>query len=382
MPDALTPFAERLRAGIAARGPMSFRDFMAQALYDPEHGYYGSGKARVGRGGDFFTNVSVGPLFGRLLARQFSEMWRRMDQPEDFTLVEQGAHHGEAAADVLAGLREYDPACFEAATLWLVEPVPAFQHVQQEKLTAFPSAKVRWVQTLDELPNFRGVHYSNELLDAFPVHRVIRRGDQWMERVVDFQDGSFVFIDAEISSEALLTHLARLPTVAPDYETEVNLASSVWLTEVATKLHSGFILVIDYGYNRSEYYRPERTGGTLSAYAAHRREPDPLQRPGEIDLTAHVDFTSVAEIAERVGLQIAGFTDQHHFMVGLGRLHFRDDHALTATGQQELRAFKTLMHPGLMGRSFHALCLAKGVANPLLAGFQFSPNPRRKLLPD
>src|SRR5580700_1714897 len=110
MPDALNPLAQRLRDGIAQSGPMSFRDFMAQALYDPGHGYYGSGKARVGRGGDFFTNVSVGPLFGRLLARQFSEMWRRLGEPADFVLVEQGAHHGESATDVLTGLREDDPA--------------------------------------------------------------------------------------------------------------------------------------------------------------------------------------------------------------------------------------------------------------------------------
>src|ERR1700761_7093457 len=106
--------AESIRAEIAQRGPISFRDFMAQALYDPAHGYYGSGKARVGRGGDFFTNVSVGPLLGGLLGRQFSERWRRLEQPADFVLVEQGAHDGEGAADILGALREDDPGCFAA----------------------------------------------------------------------------------------------------------------------------------------------------------------------------------------------------------------------------------------------------------------------------
>jgi SAM-dependent MidA family methyltransferase len=151
------------------------------------------------------------------------------------------------------------------------------------------------------------------------------------------------------------------------------------LNELQERPEAGFILIVDYGFSRAEYYRPERTSGTLSAYAAHRREPDPLQRPGEIDLTAHVDFTTLAETAKDAGLEIAGFTDQHHFMVGLGRLHFPDDAALAATSPKELRAFKTLMHPGLMGQSFQAFCVAKNVDSQPLAGFQFGRDPVRTL---
>ncbi|MEP6668890.1 MAG: SAM-dependent methyltransferase [Chthoniobacter sp.] len=377
----MSPLEQQLSSEIAQRGSISFRDFMARALYDPGHGYYGAGKARVGRGGDFFTNVSVGPLFGRLLARQFVEMWRRLGEPAEFVLVEQGAHRGDCAADVLTALREFDPACFAATTFWLVEPLAQLRQIQGERLRDFGSEKVRWAEALTDLPPFRGVHYSNELVDAFPVHRVSWRGDRWMERCVDFQEGRFVFVDAEISSETLRAHLTSLPPVPTDYETEVNLAVAPWLAEVESRLQAGFILAIDYGYPREEYYRPERTTGTLSAYAAHQREPDPLLRPGEIDLTAHVDFTTLAETAAPLGLQLTGFTDQHHFMVGLSRLHFPDDQALSAASQKELRAFKTLMHPGLMGRSFHAICLAKGTGDPALTGFQFGGDPRRKLLP-
>jgi len=186
-------------------------------------------------------------------------------------------------------------------------------------------------------------------------------------------------VDAPDSDDSLRNHLARLPTVPPDYETEVNLAAASWLAGVQARLQAGFILTIDYGFPRAEYYRPERTRGTLSAYASHQRESDPLQRPGETDLTAHVDFTSLAETAKGSGLQIAGFTDQHHFMVGLGRLHFPDDRALASAQPQELRAFKTLMHPGLMGQSFRALCLAKNVDHSTLAGFQFAGLPESKL---
>jgi SAM-dependent MidA family methyltransferase len=367
----VSPLAQQLRAEIAQHRPIPFRDFMARALYDAEHGYYGAGKARVGRGGDFFTNVSVGPLFGRLLARQFAEMWQRLGEPADFVVVEQGAHGGDFAADVLAALRELAPACFAATTFWLVEPVAKLRQTQGERLHDFGPEKVRWANSLDDLPPFQGVHFSNELLDAFPVHRVCWRGDRWKERRVDFHEDRFRFVDAEITSETLRAHLTHLPPVPPDYETEVNLAVAPWLAGIECKLRAGFILAIDYGYPRGEYYRPERTGGTLSAYFAHQREPDPLQRPGEIDLTAHVDFTTLAEAAASLGLQLAGFTDQHHFMVGLSRLHFSDDQALTAGGPQELRAFKTLMHPSLLGRSFHAICLAKAASDTQLSGFTF-----------
>ena len=145
---------------------------------------------------------------------------------------------------------------------------------------------------------------------------------------------------------------------------------------LASRLARGFVLAIDYGFPREEYYRPERSEGTLSAYAAHRREPDPLARPGEIDLTAHVDFTSLAERAEAAGFAPRGFTDQHHFMVGLGKEYFTDGAAPPA----ELSAFKMLMHPNLMGSSFKVLCLEKGVgeAQPL-AGFQFRRDVREAL---
>ncbi len=379
MPPTPKPLAETLREEITQRGPMSFRDFMARALYDPMQGYYGAGRARVGRGGDFFTNVSVGPLFGRLLARQFADMWRRLGEPGDFVLVEQGAHHGEAAADVLTALGDFDPLCFAATTLWLIEPLDTLRHAQKQTLQRFAPDKVRWTETPAGLPEFRGVHYSNELLDAFPVHRVVWRGDHWKERRVDLQDGQFVFIDAEVTEEVLRAHLARLPAVPPDYETEVNLEVVPWVREIGARLREGFILVIDYGYPRAEYYRPERTIGTLSAYSAHRREPNPLARPGEIDLTAHVDFTSVGEAAGIAGLEIAGFTDQHHFMVDLGRLHFPEVLPAGAATEKELRAFKTLMHPGLLGRSFHALCLAKGVEHHSLPGFAFATAPERML---
>ncbi|MGB8170568.1 MAG: SAM-dependent methyltransferase [Chthoniobacteraceae bacterium] len=365
-----------IRAEIAQRGPIPFRDFMERALYHPDHGYYSSGRASIGRGGDFFTSVSVGALFGRLLARQFAEIWERLERPRPFAIVEQGAHRGEFAHDVLSGLREFAGECFAVVEHHLIEPSAALAAAQRERLTEF-APQTFWHRNLDALPPIVGVHFSNELLDAFPVHLVKRSGSEWVERFIEWRDGEFAFIDDAITSPELRPLLATLPPLPDGYQTEINLAALGWLDALGAKLERGFVLAIDYGFSRDEYYRPERTEGTLSAYAAHHRERDPLARPGEIDLTAHVEFTSLAEHAIQGGFDLAGFTDQHHLIVGLSRLHFTDGAPTTTAAQKELRALQTLMHPTLMGRSFKALCLGKGTGGVgSLAGFQFGGDAR------
>jgi SAM-dependent MidA family methyltransferase len=374
MPEFAAPLTDFLREHIARRGPIPFRDFMAAALYHPEGGYYGSGRARIGKEGDFFTNVSVGALFGKLLARQFAEMWERLGRPAVFTVVEQGANRGEFARDALGGLREFALECSAAISYWIIEPIPALRKEQAAMLAGFE--RVRWAESLETLPRFTGAHFSNELVDALPVHRVLRTGGRWMEQYVDFQEERFVFVSGAVSSTALEARLALLPAVPDGYQTEINLAALDWIAALAGRLERGFVLAIDYGFSREEYYRPERTDGTLSAYAGHRREADPLARPGEIDLTAHVDFTSLVERAEENGLGLLGFTDQHHFMVGLGKSHFAGGSA----DPREVGAFKTLMHPNLMGRSFKILCLEKGARQEKApAGFEFARPPRAAL---
>jgi SAM-dependent MidA family methyltransferase len=367
------PLTELIRSEIAAGGPMSFRRFMEQALYHAEHGYYASGKARIGRGGDFFTNVSVGPLFGRLLARQIAEMWRVLGTPAEFTIVEQGAHGGDLAADVLDGLRAMFPECHEAVRYEIVEPFPRLEARQRERLGAF-AGKVQWMRGWEGMRIEAGVHLSNELPDAFPVHLVQWTGDEWRERMVTERDGQFVFVDGPATSDALGTACARIPGPLPEgYTTEVNLAAGEWIRDVAAVMTRGFVLAVDYGFPRHEYYVPTRTAGTLSAYANHRREADPLARPGEIDLTAHVEFDSVIEAATAAGLRLEGFTDQHHFMVGVGVAHFAD-----GANASERRAFQTLMHPQFMGTAFKVAAFSKGVAAPVsLEGFLFARPPAR-----
>ncbi len=365
MPETLTQF---IREEIAAGGPMPFRRFMELALYDPQCGYYASGRATIGRSGDFFTNVSVGPLFGRLLARQVAEMWDRLGAPGKFTIIEQGAASGDLAMDVLGGLREMFPECFAAVRYRIVEPFAKLEERQRARLSGL-GEKVAWTNALRQMQEEICVHLSNELPDAFPVHLVTWRAGAWCEQKVIVQGAEFAFSDGPLSTDELREACARIPEpLSEGYTTEVNLAAPAWIREVATVMQRGFVLAVDYGYSRPEYYAPERIAGTLSAYAGHRREPDVLARPGEIDLTAHVEFDTLIEAAETAGLRLAGFTDQHHFAVGLGLAHFAD-----GANAAERRAFQTLMHPQFMGTAFKAIAFAKGVEmEKPLAGFQFA----------
>jgi SAM-dependent MidA family methyltransferase len=367
--QALTDF---IRETIGRRGPVSFAWFMEQALYHPEFGYYGSGQCEIGRGGDYFTNVSVGPLFGRLLAGQFAEMWEVLGQPADFTIVEQGAHHGDFARDVLTAAREQTPEFFAALRYRIIEPFPILQKWQAEALRDF-GGKVAWEKALDVLEPFCGVHFSNELLDAMPVHLIERQtGSEWEERLVEDSNDGFAFVTRPIGDENLRKQTAKIPSDLPTpYETEVNLEAPKWVEAVAPKLARGFVLVVDYGYARAQFYSPERTSGTLQCYAAHRRGSSPLEAVGRTDITAHVEWTSVAERAEECGLTLSGFTDQHHFITGL--LSKR------AVAENERRALQTLLHPELLGTRFQYLALSKNAPATLLSGFSFAGDPRSAL---
>jgi len=350
---------------------MSFRRFMDLALYHEQYGYYASGRAIIGRRGDFFTNVSVGPLFGRLLARQIAEMWRLLGAPADFTLVEQGAHGGDLAADVLGGLGAMFPDCWEAARYRIVEPFVKLGARQRERLAAF-AGKVEWVRSLAELRSVLCVHLSNELPDAFPVHLVKWTGAEWREMMVVESDAHFVFADGSPPSGELGEACTGIPGPLPEgYTTEVNLETPAWIRDIAARIPRGFVLAVDYGFPRREYYAPSRKAGTLSAYANHARKADVLAHPGEIDLTAHVEFDSMIDAANGAGLRLEGFTDQHHFMVGLGAEHFSD-----GANAAERRAFQTLMHPEFMGTAFKVVVFSKCIdlAGPL-AGFRYARAP-------
>lgn len=363
---------------IRREGPIPFASFMEQALYHPVHGYYSSGRCKIGRHGDYFTSVSVGPLFGKLLARQFAEIWEMLGRPDDFVIVEQGAHHGEFAADVLEALREQP--FFESVRYRIVEPFAVLQRRQEGVLHPFQE-RVEWVDSLETMEPFCGVHFSNELLDAMPVHLLVATGESrepcWSERLVERTSSGFALVNRPIDNSRLRARLPKIPVPPVEgYETEVNLAALDWLEVLAGKLQRGVILVADYGLPRQEFYAPSRRTGTLQCYAEHRVLPSLLEQVGESDLTTHVEWTSLAERAEECGLAIAGFTDQHHFLTGLLWSHPK----LAAACAGKSRALQTLIHPEFLGMKFQFLRLTKELpAEGSLGGFKFSHDARSVL---
>lgn len=372
----MTPLAARLAVEIASHGPMRFDRWMARALFDPESGYYASGRARIGRAGDFYTSVSVGRAFGRVLAEQFAEIWERLGRPQAFDLVEQGANDGRLAADVLEALRERHPDCLAALRLTLVEPFPHLAALQRGTLAAWKQA--HWVESLDALEPFTGIHFTNEYADALPVRLFARCGGEWLERHVTVREGSPAFLDLpapEIPRE--------LPETAPEgYVAEARPEAAEWLTAIASRLERGVLLAVDYGFPRAQLHAPWRATGTLSGYRAHRRDDDPLDAPGEKDLTAHVDFTALAEAGLAAGLELAGFTDQYHFLVGAGANWLLDLEKSPPSPERDadLRAAKALLHPETMGTQFKYFALARGIATaPPLAGFRHAPSAAARL---
>ncbi|MGI8819743.1 MAG: class I SAM-dependent methyltransferase [Chthoniobacterales bacterium] len=350
---------------------------MELALYDPAEGYYSSGRAAIGRGGDYFTSVSVGPLFGRLLAAHFAEMWEILGRPREFRIVEQGAHAGDFARDALGAAATGHPEFFAAVRYTIVEPFSILQARQATALAEF-TGRVKWQKTLAEVPPFCGVHFSNELLDAMPVHLVRWNGTSWSERHVAEHAGGFALVDLPLSDRRLAERLALLGSAfRAGYETEIHLAALDWMRSVAKKLERGFIVIADYGFARDEYYSPYRTGGTLRGYARHRSTKSPLEEIGEADITAQVEWTSLAETAEGAGLHLAGFTDQHHFITGL--LSTRLGEQLVASADAKTaRALQTLLHPAQLGMKFQFLVLQKSVS-AALSGLRFARDPRAAL---
>jgi SAM-dependent MidA family methyltransferase len=375
--QALTDF---IRGTIRKSGPVTFEWFMEQALYHPELGYYSSGRCAIGRRGDYFTNVSVGPVFGRMLAAQFTEMWESLGRPDGFVIVEQGAHHGDFARDMLGALRERAPDFFSTLRYWIIEPFPVLRERQSEALRDF-GQRIRWEKSLIDLEPFCGVHFSNELLDAMPVHLLGKvAAADWEERRVGESGDGFVFVTAPINDAALLRHLQTIPQhLTEPYETEVNLAALKWMEQLATKLTRGYVLAVDYGHSRDEYYSLERSSGTLQCFANHRIVPSPLTGMGNVDITAHVDWTSLAARAETHGLSVAGFTDQHHFATGVVTALMAEQFGAAADAATR-RALQTLLHPELLGTTFQFLALAKAVAPGVqLSGFKFAQDPRAAL---
>lgn len=366
MSNGCSELIEIIRGEIAARGPISFARFMQLALYEPRWGYYSSGRAAIGRAGDFFTNVSIGPLFGRLLAAQFNQVWQSLGRPAPFALVEQGAHDGAFACDVLRELERNLPEFFKACHYTIIEPFPVWRYWQQKQLTAF-SGKVRWVATIDEIEPFVGVHFSNELFDSLPVHLFVAELGAngtllWKERRVDFKSGRFNFVAAPVDEDGLRNQLGSAGSVAAGFTTELNLGGPALMRKIVARLEGGIVLSIDYGLSPATFPGLQHRDGSLQVRSQHTKLSSPFEKVGLADISAHVRWSSLAEVGRCAGLRV-GLTDQHHFFSGIiSQLFAR------AFDDSEKRALQTLLHPEMLGCSFQSLALTRNIPDTL-AGF-------------
>lgn len=303
---------------------------MELALYHPEHGYYASGHQQLGPSGDFITASHLGNDFGALLAEQLVDMWARLGHPQPFDIIEMGAGQGQLADHLIGQITAAHPDCRRALQYTLIETSPALQQAQQRQLSPWQARgiPIRW-QALDEIPPDRwtGCLFSNELVDAFPVHRVTLTDQGLQEQYVGLKsdrDHTFGTVLGPLSTPALADYFDLVGiTLAPPnypigYTTEVNLAALAWSTAIAARLKRGYVLTIDYGHTAQRYYNPQRTAGTLQCYNRHRHHSDPFHDVGRQDITAHVDFTALINQGIRHGLKPLGQCPQGLFLMALG----------------------------------------------------------------
>ncbi|OYV04537.1 MAG: hypothetical protein CFE26_16365 [Verrucomicrobiales bacterium VVV1] len=345
-----------LAARIVASGPIPFPEFMAAALYDPSRGYYARETRQGGRAGDFFTSVSVGPVFGALLARRFLQWWATAGKPNEWRILELGAHDGTLAEDVLTALQSIDDEAFQSLEYVIIEPLPMLATAQRERLSGFGKT-MTFAGCLAELSSRPGIAFGNELLDALPFHVIEWRRGAWSQCHVGWAGGGFHWVtDQPLSPEVADATRALTGPFPEGYRTETRGDFSGLLSSLAKVLGTGLLLWPDYGFARPDYYSPSRTTGTLRTFSKHQAGEDPLADPGERDITAHVDFTHVAESAIALGMVPASFSDQGSWLTRLAApwlqaMESRPD-------PTAIRQFQTLVHPSHLGARFHVLELA------------------------
>lgn len=375
---------QQLQDEIDRSGPVTLARFMEVALYDPRHGYYLAEQRRPGRGGDFLTAPEASPYFGLTLARQLVECWERLGRPATWAIREYGSGVGGLAYDLIAGISSESPAAAAGLTYHLAEINPAARAEAERSMAEVGLAdRVVIEDPLAPLPAISGVILGNEVADAMPVHRLVRRGEGWVESRVGWVGDWFGWVDAPLSAEAggIPGYLADVGVAVGDGAVvDVSPAAAQWFAEAVSGLQRGYAIVIDYGYPAAELFASHRLEGTVRAYHGHTVTDDPLIRIGDQDLTAHVDFTALQRAGEGAGLVTAGITTQGALLTSLGMGEFlldlqRDG---TATLEDYYRAQATVMRlidPGGLGR-FRVLVMAKDApVEPPLRAFSTPPPP-------
>jgi SAM-dependent MidA family methyltransferase len=354
----------KIEAEILERGPIPFSRYMEICLYDPELGYYSRNAAQFGKAGDFYTSSDVHAVFGRLLARQFDEMWRVLGSPERIAIRELGPGRGLFAQDVLDWSEKKFPRFFQALRYELVEQSAALQaRIKQTLSKRFESGKVTFAEGKNpkstSADSVSTIVFANEFFDAIPVEIVSSNGSLR----IDSRDGRFVETWASPSAEEL-EFLDRY-SIHPDKEERVEVTLQAQREMLsACEIERGFVVVIDYGYTREEQLTG-RHRGTVKAIRQHSVSANPYEAPGEQDITADVNFTALAAVAEKQGLHAQKLITQSQFLMGIGEANqFADAFEECRLPQERAKVALQLKHlvtPAGMGESFHVLIASKGV---------------------
>ena len=374
MPEENSPLLSSIHDRIRVEGRITFADYMAASLYEPGLGYYTSAGRKVGAEGDFYTSSNVHALFGRLLAREIVRMDELLGEPERFDLVEVGGGNGRLARDILDYLSAEAPATYARLACRLIEAEPTLRSVQAEMLGPH-ALRTSW-SSPGELSSGKlslvGCVYSNELIDSFPVHLVEMTPHGLREIYVGLREGEFMEEVGELSTLELAVYLERIGiTLSEGKRAEINLVAPRWLTGVAGSLRRGFVLTVDYGYEALDLFSPGRMAGTLLCYHQHQVEDSPYLRPGEQDITSHVDFTTLMKVGEDVGLATVWFGEQYRFLLAVGFMEEMmrlesSDAPLEEKLKVRLLMKKLILPEGGMGDTFRVLVQAKGVESPQL----------------
>jgi SAM-dependent MidA family methyltransferase len=360
------PLAERLRETIRREGAITFHEWMKAALYDPEGGYYRRPDlARWGREADYRTSPERSDLFAATFARYFAKLYEDLDRPGDWTIVEGGAGDGRFALGVLRTLSDRFPAVFEATRYAVYDSSDDALARARERLKGF-GERVTFYSAFELLPRGRGIYFSNELLDAFPVHRVILGAEGLSELYVTVgANGEFEWTTGQMSAPQLAEFCA---VYAPDLEQgqiiEINLEIDEWLSNVVRQLDDGFIVTVDYGAEGGELYDPQqRPNGTLRGFSRHGFVDDVLVHPGECDITSSINWTQVKRNGEALGLKVVEFSGQDQFLLNAGLLE-EMQYLLSKAGTEAEKLSLTtgareMILPGGMASSFQVLVQQK-----------------------
>ncbi len=364
---------------IAARGPISFSRYMELCLYHPKLGYYMRSAEQFGKAGDFYTASDVHAVFGRLLARQFEEMWRVLGCPARLDVIELGPGRGLFARDVLDGSQRKFPDFFRALHYTLVERSGKLRQALEERLQArIAEGKVAICEAWEKTgaghrpaPRQDVIVFANEFFDALPVEMATHEGELCVDARQDRLEEVFV-----APSAAVLEYLDRYAIHPQAGERlEAGLAAQEWMRQLARTLQRGFVIVIDYGYTREELLAG-RHRGTVMAYREHTASANPYEAPGEQDITAHVNFTALAAAAEQGGLTKLGLVTQSQFLMGIGEsTQFADvfeDCKLPQEHAKRALQLKHLVTPAGMGETFHVLVMGQGAGGQGISGLRFA----------